>query len=76
MASKTAPKTVPKPAPRQPGRQAITLELVRALYAAAQGAAYAYAQVTGEEWKPYEGMQPTGTIQQRSTTAMMDALAD
>jgi len=47
-----------------------------ALYAAAQGAPYAYAQITGDEWKPYEAPQPTGTIQQRSTTAMMDALAD
>ena len=46
-----------------------------ALYAAAQGAVSAYAHMTGDEWKPYEG-QPTATVEQRSTKAMMNALAD
>ena len=47
-----------------------------ALYAAAQGAVYAYAHMTGDEWKPYESAQPTGTVEQKSTAAMMAALAD
>jgi len=46
------------------------------LYAAAQGAVYAYAQITGVEWKPYESAQPTGTVEQKSTAAMMAALTD
>lgn len=48
-----------------------------ALYAAAQGAVYAYAHVTGSEWKPYErDVAPSQTVPGRSTTAMMGALAD
>jgi hypothetical protein len=47
-----------------------------ALYAAAQGAVHAHAHVTGDEWKPYGGIQPTVTVEQRSTLAMMNALAD
>ena len=47
-----------------------------ALYAAAQGAVYAYAHMTGDEWKPYEGQQPTPTVEQKSTAAMMAALTD
>ena len=47
-----------------------------ALYAAAQGAVYAYSHITGDEWKAYEGQQPTATVQQRSTATMMAALTD
>jgi hypothetical protein len=47
-----------------------------ALFAAAQGAVCAYAHVTGDEWKPYEGSQPTATVAQKSTAAMMAALSD
>ena len=47
-----------------------------ALYAAAQGAVYAYAHMTGDEWKPYGSAQPTGTVEQKSTAAMMAALSD
>lgn len=43
-----------------------------ALLAAAEGARDAYAAVTGEEWKPYTGNQPT--VRQRSIAAEMDAL--
>ncbi len=45
-----------------------------ALFAAAQGAVYAYAHMTGDEWKPYESAQPVGTVEQRSTAAMLAAL--
>ena len=47
-----------------------------ALYAAAEGAVYAYANVTGDEWKPYESAQPAATVEQKSTAAMIAALAD
>ena len=48
-----------------------------ALYAAAQGAVFAYAHVTGNEWKPYErDLAPSETVKGRSTEAMMNALAD
>jgi hypothetical protein len=47
-----------------------------ALYAAAEGAVSAYAHTTGDEWKPYESAQPTATVEQKSTAAMMAALAD
>jgi hypothetical protein len=47
-----------------------------ALYAAVQGAVNAYAHITGNEWKPYEGAQPSGSVEQKSTDAMMAALAD
>ena len=47
-----------------------------ALYAAAEGAVAAFAHITGDEWKPYESAQPTATVEQKSTVAMMAALAD
>jgi hypothetical protein len=47
-----------------------------ALYAAAQGAVFAFSQITGDEWKPYETAQPGNTVEQRSTAAMMAALGD
>jgi len=48
-----------------------------ALYAAAEGAVYAFSDITGEEWKPYEtAQQPAGTVERRSTQAMMAALSD
>lgn len=47
-----------------------------ARYAAAQGAVFAYAHVTGDGWKPYESAQPASTVAQKSTNAMMAALAD
>jgi hypothetical protein len=48
-----------------------------ALFAAAQGAVHAYAHVTGDDWKPYESAaSTTSTIEDRSTAAMMAALAD
>jgi hypothetical protein len=47
-----------------------------ALYAAAEGAVAAFAAVTGDEWKPYEGSQPTGAVAQKATDAMMAALTD
>lgn len=47
-----------------------------ALYAAAEGAVYAYANITGDEWKPYESAHPTSSVEQRSTAAMMAAFTD
>jgi len=47
-----------------------------ALYAAAEGAVSAYAHITGDDWKPYESQQPTATVEQRSTAAMIAALCD
>jgi hypothetical protein len=47
-----------------------------ALLAAAQGAVHAYAHMTGDDWKPYEGAQPTGTVVRKATDAQMAALAD
>ena len=47
-----------------------------ALYAAAEGAVSAFAHVTGDDWKPYESAQPAATVEQKSTAAMMAALAD
>jgi hypothetical protein len=47
-----------------------------ALYAAAEGAVSAYAHITGDDWKPYEGQQLTPTVEQKSTAAMMAALSD
>ena len=34
-----------------------------------KGAVYAYAHITGDEWKPYEDQQPAGTVEQRSAAA-------
>lgn len=47
-----------------------------ALYAAAEGAVSAFAHMTGDEWKPYQSDQPAGTVEQKSTAAMMAALTD
>ena len=47
-----------------------------ALYAAAQGAVFAYSPIPGDEWKPYETAPPGNTVEQRSTAAMMAALGD
>lgn len=48
-----------------------------ALHAAAEGAVYAYAHVTGNEWKPYEReLNTNATVKARSTETMMGALAD
>ena len=47
-----------------------------ALFAAAQGAVAAYAHITGNEWKPYEGSQPVASVERKTTDAMMGALAD
>jgi hypothetical protein len=47
-----------------------------ALYAAAEGAVYAYADVTGDDWKPYEAAQPIASVEQKATDAMMAALSD
>lgn len=47
-----------------------------ALFAAAQGAAWAYESVTGGGWKPYEGQQSAAPVEQRATAAMLAALQD
>jgi hypothetical protein len=44
-----------------------------ALMAAAEGAVNAYAEITGEDWKPYEGSM-AGSIGRRSAAAEMEAL--
>ena len=48
-----------------------------ALTAAAEGAVDAFAHVTGNTWKPYEGNAPISrSVQNRSRQEMLDALAD
>lgn len=45
-----------------------------ALLAAAEGAVSAYAHITGDDWKPYEGPStPASNVQRRSAQAEMDA---
>ena len=44
-----------------------------ALAVAAEGAASAYAHLTGEEWKPYEGSTPIRTVRQGSAAAQIAA---
>ena len=44
-----------------------------ALAAAAEGAASAYAHLTGQDWKPYEGSAPVRTVSQSSAAAQMAA---
>lgn len=46
-----------------------------ALMAAAEGAVHAYAEITGETWKPYEG-QPSAaaSVSRKSAAAEMEAL--
>ena len=51
----------------QMGLQAHTLAV------AAEGAASAYAHLTGQEWKPYESQTPTRTVSQGSASAQMAA---
>ncbi len=46
-----------------------------ALMAAAEGAIHAYAEITGEDWKPYEGQQPAAaSVSRKSAAAEMEAL--
>ena len=46
-----------------------------ALLAAAEGAVHAYAAITGEEWKPYEGPSvPAGNVSRQAAAAELDAL--
>lgn len=45
------------------------------LFAAAQGAAHAYASVTGDEWKACEP-PTTGTVRSRATAVPMAVLQD
>lgn len=45
-----------------------------ALYSAAEGAVAAYAHMTGDEWKPYDGGQPTTNVEGKALDTMMDAL--
>jgi hypothetical protein len=47
-----------------------------ALLAAAQGAVHAYAHMTADDWKPYEGSQPAGSVERKATAAQLEALAD
>jgi hypothetical protein len=47
-----------------------------ALYSAAEGAVSAFSHMTGDDWKPYESAQPVANVEQKSTAAMMAALAD
>jgi len=45
-----------------------------ALLAAATGALHAYAEITGEEWKPYEAPNaPAGSVSRQAATAEMEA---
>ena len=44
-----------------------------ALLAAAEGAVNAYAEITGEDWKPYDPAPMTGTVGRRSAEAEMQA---
>ena len=46
-----------------------------ALYAVATGAVDAYAEVTGEDWKPYEApVAPSRSVSRQAAAAEMDAL--
>jgi hypothetical protein len=44
-----------------------------ALLAAAEGAVHAYAEVTGDDWKPYEASAPAGNVSRQAAAAAMDA---
>ena len=44
------------------------------LKAAAEGAVHAYAEITGEDWQPYERPHSTGTVSRQSTAAELEAL--
>jgi len=46
-----------------------------ALLAAATGAVHAYAEITGEDWRPYEApTAPAGNISRQAAAAELDAL--
>jgi hypothetical protein len=46
-----------------------------ALYAAATGAVHAYAEITGEDWKPYEApTAPSRSVGRQAAAAELDAL--
>ena len=44
-----------------------------ALLAAAEGGVHAYAEVTGDDWKPYEASAPAGNVSRQAAAAAMDA---
>ena len=44
------------------------------LKAAAEGAVHAYAEISGEDWQPYEPPHSTGTVNRQSTAAELEAL--
>ena len=47
-----------------------------ALYAAASGAVHAYAEITGEDWKPYEtNAAPVRSVTRQAASAELDAFA-
>ena len=46
-----------------------------ALFAAATGAVHAYAEITGEDWKPYEApVAPSRSVSRQAAAAELDAL--
>ena len=46
-----------------------------ALLAAATGAVHAYAEITGEEWKPYQApTAPSRSVSRQAAAAEMDAI--
>ena len=46
-----------------------------ALFAAATGAVHAYAEITGEDWKPYEApIAPSRSVSRQAAAAELDAL--
>jgi hypothetical protein len=46
-----------------------------ALLAAATGAVHAYAEITGEDWKPYEPPPAAGSVSREASAARMDAFS-
>ena len=53
----------------------ITERIASRLLAAAEGAVHAYAAITGDEWKPYEGPSvPAGNVSRQAAAAELDAL--
>jgi len=44
-----------------------------ALLAAATGAVHAYAEITGDDWKPYQAAQPAATVSRQAAAAQMTA---
>ena len=45
-----------------------------ALFAAATGAVHAYAELTGEDWKPYEAPAPSRSVSRQAASTELDAL--